>query len=295
MPNPPLDPAPRTASGTTLTLPPVEIRPLRTHRERTACVELQHETWGANFSERVPAALLTIAQRLGGIAAGAFDPSDRLVGFVFGLTGVENGQLVHWSDMLAVRAEFRDHGIGRRLKEFQRETLVGIGVRRIYWTFDPLVARNAHFNFNRLGVRVVEYVPDMYGPDTNSALHQGLGTDRFIVVRYIAPGTQDDPPPPPSLETARLVPLLNPVHDHTPSLAALPDDPRDPMLRIAIPLAIDRIQQADLSLAGRWRAVTRQAFLWSLHHGYRVHGFVRDDTANLGYYLLAAAPHRSTP
>src|SRR5207302_4181903 len=109
-----------------------------------------------------------------------FAAQDRLLGFVFGMTGVENGRLVHWSDMLAVRPELRDHGIGRRLKEFQRDTLLERGVGLVYWTYDPLVARNAHLNFNRLGVRLAEYVEDMYGI-TDSTLHGGVPTDRLIV------------------------------------------------------------------------------------------------------------------
>ena len=51
----------------------------------------------------------------------------------------------------------------------------------MYWTFDPLVAKNAHLNLNLLGARVVEYVRDMYGT-TTSPLHNGLATDRLIVV-----------------------------------------------------------------------------------------------------------------
>ena len=42
-----------------------------------------------------------------------------MLGFVFGMTGVQEGRLVHWSDLLAVRPEARDRGIGRRLKLFQ--------------------------------------------------------------------------------------------------------------------------------------------------------------------------------
>src|SRR5919201_4895873 len=169
----------------------LHVRHVRTHEEYVSCVALQEETWGAAFSERAPAAILKVSQRLGGIAAGAFDAQDRLLGFVFGITGVEHGRLVHWSDMLAVRPEFRDHGIGRRLKEFQRDALRALGVELVYWTFDPLVARNAHLNFNRLGVRVAEYVIDMYGSDTDSALHRGLGTDRFVVAWPVAPDAGD--------------------------------------------------------------------------------------------------------
>src|SRR5437588_394451 len=119
----------------------LHMRHPSTHEDFVACVALQEDTWGAAFSERVPAAILKVSQRLGGITAGAFDAQDRLLGFVFGMTGVENGRLVHWSDMLAVRPELRDHGIGRRLKEFQRDTLLERGVGLVYWTFDPLAGR----------------------------------------------------------------------------------------------------------------------------------------------------------
>src|SRR5690606_28979184 len=100
---------------------------------------------------------------------------------VFGLTGLEHGRLVHWSHMLAVRPEWRDLGVGTRLKAYQREAVARLGVEVIYWSFDPLMARNAHLNLNRLGARVAEYVEDMYGA-TGSTLHAGLGTDRLVVV-----------------------------------------------------------------------------------------------------------------
>src|SRR5213080_165617 len=201
----------------------LHMRHLSTHEDFVACVALQEDTWGAAFSERVPAAILKVSQRLGGITAGAFDAQDRLLGFVFGMTGVENGRLVHWSDMLAVRPELRDHGIGRRLKEFQRDTLLERGVGLVYWTFDPLVARNAHLNFNRLGVRVLEYVIDMYGSDTDSALHRGLGTDRFIVAWDIATPGMHDTPLPEAKRTARVV---NPSDgDGVPTMPQLRDGP----------------------------------------------------------------------
>ena len=47
------------------------------------------------------------------------------------------------------------------------------------WTYDPLVAVNAHLNFNRLGVVVDEYVENVYG-ESGSPLHKGAPTDRFI-------------------------------------------------------------------------------------------------------------------
>ena len=67
------------------------------------------------------------------------------------------------------------------MKLYQRELLLGRGVEIIFWTYDPLVARNAHINLNKLGTKIQEYVPDMYGEDTGSDLHRGIGMDRFIV------------------------------------------------------------------------------------------------------------------
>jgi predicted GNAT superfamily acetyltransferase len=158
----------------------IEIRPLVSHEERAACVALQRSTWGEGFTDVIPASILKVSQRIGGVALGAFDQDGALVGFVFGLTGIERGRIVHWSDMLAVAPRARNLGLGRRLKEHQRTVIRQMGGDVIYWTYDPLIARNAHLNFNRLGVRLAEYVEDMYGI-TDSALHGGLPTDRVIV------------------------------------------------------------------------------------------------------------------
>src|SRR4051812_47142088 len=89
----------------------IEIRPLRTLDELRACVALQRETWGDEFTDVVPVSILKVSQRIGGVAAGAFDTDNNLLGFVYGLTGVENGRIVHWSDMLAVRPETRNLGL----------------------------------------------------------------------------------------------------------------------------------------------------------------------------------------
>jgi GNAT superfamily N-acetyltransferase len=154
----------------------IVIRRLATHEDYKACVALQKETWGGDFVECVPPAILMVSQKIGGVAAGAFDASGKILGFVFGMTGVKDGRLVHWSDMLAVRPEARDLGIGHRLKLYQRDLVREIGVKSILWTYDPLVARNAHLNLNRLGAKVSEYVVNMYGEDMAGELNRGLGT-----------------------------------------------------------------------------------------------------------------------
>ena len=57
----------------------------------------------------------------------------------------------------------------------------------MHWSFDPLIDKNAHFNLNRLGARVVRYVRDMYGT-TESPLHHGLATDRLVAAQLLAAG-----------------------------------------------------------------------------------------------------------
>ena len=160
------------------------IRPFETMEQCHECVALQEETWGQGFSERVAPAILKVGRILGGVSSGAYDADGHLVGFVFGLTGVRNGEVVHWSDMLAVRPEARDSGLGRRLKAYQRDEVMALGIDRMYWTFDPLQSRNAHLNITRLGAVVREYRVDMYG-QTDSPLHRGIGTDRFVPLWHL--------------------------------------------------------------------------------------------------------------
>lgn len=230
----------------------VEIRDLVTQAEYRACVELQRETWGREFTETVPTAILQVSQKVGGITAGAFE-GDTMVGFVFGLTGIDESGPVHWSDMLAVRASHRNLGIGEALKRYQRDKLVASGVDRMLWTFDPLDAKNAHVNFNRLGVFARTYVPDMYG-QTDSPLHT-FGTDRLIVTWLM---TRARP-------------------------AASVDE------RIEIPHDIHAINRADPQAAREWRERTRAQFQ-RLLPDYVVTGFVRGET---NYYALTSTSNFS--
>lgn len=226
---------------------------------------LQRRTWGNEFTELVPAAILMISQKVGGIVAGAVDPHGALVGFVFGLTGLRNGRLAHWSHMLAVEEALQGAGIGRRLKLFQRNRLLEMGVEHCYWTYDPLVARNAHLNINRLGALPVEYTVDMYGADTKSSLHSGIGTDRFIVEW--------------KLRSPR---VLRAVHGGT----AQEDSADADAVHVAVPDDIQVVKTASPAEALAWRERSRFALLEHLKTGYRVTGFTRDPGKGCGYYVL---------
>lgn len=248
---------------------------METLAEYHACVAIERETWGADFSECVPATILMVAQKLGGVVAGAFAADGTMLGFVFGMAGVIDGRPAHWSDMLAVRPGARGARVGERLKHYQRELARAAGAEAMYWTFDPLVARNAHLNLTRLGARVVEYVPNMYGDGTSSPLHGGLPTDRLVARWDLA---RDG--------GAGGVPA-----------AASPDAS---VVRIAVP---HDFHDLPTEARAHWRATVRETFLAHLRRGYQVTAFRRADGDALPYYELqrpappprAPSPHPPSP
>ena len=266
----------------------IHIRALASQADYAACVELQRDTWGRSFNDAVPESILLVSQKVGGVVAGAFTRAGRLMGFVFGMTGVENGDVVHWSDMLAVRPEAQNLRVGRRLKEFQREAVAKVGARVIYWTYDPLVARNAHLNFNVFGVRAVEYARDMYGDDTGSDLHRGIGTDRLIVAWPVSDGEiarrKRETAAARQAEVYRSAPIVGDPE--------WPDQRKDGTigmsdhLRLAVPRDVSALQSADSKRAAMWRASTRAAFEAAFAKGYRVDGFHVAANEDRGFYLL---------
>ena len=254
--------------------------------DAAACVVLQTQVWGSAF-DLVPASLLRVMIGIGGLAIGAFDPTGALVGFVFSLAGVRAGELIHWSHMLGVREDVRGAGVGRHLKELQREELARRGITRVLWTFDPLQARNAHLNFNRLGVRVVDYVENMYGI-TASPLHHGLATDRLVVMLPTTPAAS--PAGPARAHTTNgATPVLTPfprAGDVTVDI----DDTSVPAVRIEIPTDLQRVIATVPDVASTWRLATRASFLRAMRRGYQVVDLRRDLTSDRAYYTLVAAP-----
>ncbi len=141
-----------------------------------ACVDLQNQAWPEST---IPVSLLAVLPLTGGLVAGAFNSKGRLLGCVTSSLAKIAGKLAHWSNRLVVSEEARDMNIGGNLKEFQKAYCLDQGIKKIYWSYDPLIARNAHLNLNKLGAKVVEYVEDMYaGSERND---HGMGSDRFIV------------------------------------------------------------------------------------------------------------------
>lgn len=268
----------------TVAAPPLEpvIRDLVSHEDRAQCVALQDATWGPGFSERVPAAILQVGPKLSGVTAGAFDADGRLVGFVFGLTGIRHGALAHWSDMLAVVPECRGTSLGTRLKAFQRARCEAMGVQIMYWTYDPLVSRNAHLNLNKLGARIDEFVQNMYGV-TDSSQFGALPTDRFVVAWDLDDGRIAQRRAARAADAPRLpaAPLVAGGPDHAPP----PAWPDAPAVRVAVPRDFPALLAADPRAAAAYRAQTTLAFTHYFALKYEISSF-HPDAAGDGCYLL---------
>jgi predicted GNAT superfamily acetyltransferase len=154
----------------------IDIRSVSTLEQFERCVVLQSEVWGYNDGDTIPRRVFIVAQRIGGQVLGAFD-GDTMIGFAMSLPGYRDGRSYLHSHMLAVLPEYRNTGIGRRLKLAQRDDAIVRGFDLMEWTFDPLEIKNAHLNIARLGAIVRRYQPDFYGPST-SPLQGGLPTER---------------------------------------------------------------------------------------------------------------------
>ena len=158
--------------------------------ELDSCVRLQREVFGLPDLEVSPQRHLIVSRHAGGWTLGAFvvgdvQQPDRLVGFVHHLAAVRGNDIFGYSHMMAVAVDYQNKGVGARLKWNQREKAISEGRSRIKWTWDPMQARNAYFNLNRLGVTVSSYAENFYGTDYSanpavSAAPRGIDSDRLF-------------------------------------------------------------------------------------------------------------------
>jgi predicted GNAT superfamily acetyltransferase len=155
------------------------------------------------------------------------------------------------SHMTAVLTEFRDHGVGRKLKQFQRTDALERGIELVEWTFDPLETKNAYFNLMRLGAIARRYLPNIYGI-TTSPLHGGLPTDRLMAEWWLN-----------SDKSRRLVE----EGDRKPARSDAKPASSDGKT-ILVPDALQGLKTSDREAALRMQAGIREQFLKWFGEGY---------------------------
>lgn len=237
----------------------ISIRALTDREHLKAVVRLQRQIWGFEDIDLVPLRLFVVAFKIGGQVYGAFD-DEQLIGFCMAIPGLKPGgkSYLH-SHMLGVLPEYRDSGVGRKLKLTQRDDALARGIDLIEWTFDPLEIKNAFFNMERLGAIVRRYVPNQYGT-TTSPLHGGLPTDRCIAEWWIA--------------SPRVKAMV----------AEQPFERPAAELRIAIPAAIGDIRASDPARARDIQQNACAQFQAAFERGLAVIGFEKSGQA--GTYLI---------
>lgn len=270
----------------------IEIRDLTTIDEFRQVVALEQAIWGYTDPGdivTVPVFIFTVHR--GATLIGAFAADGRMVGFAYGVIGMKDGRAMQWSHMAGVLPEFRG-GLGYRLKLAQRERALQQGLDLIEWTFDPLQAMNAHFNFAKLGGIAEEYAVNFYGEST-SALHRGTPTDRLVLSWKIA-----EPHVIRRLDKSVLrarahdvaeAPVVNPtaMEGEWRRTASIDLALGDRRVWIEIPTGFTEMQQRDPERALQWRMDVRQAFETYFGKGYRAVDFVLQREAGFGRYLLA--------
>ncbi len=162
----------------------LEIRECATLDDLAECVQLQRDVFALPEVELSPVRHFVVTKNAGGFTLGAYD-GHRLAGFVLSVPAVMRGERAFYSHMTGVRSEYQSLGIGAKLKWAQRERALADGVRFIKWTFEPVKARNAYFNLEKLGAIVSEYQQNFYGTDYGTAPETkgksfGLASDRLF-------------------------------------------------------------------------------------------------------------------
>jgi predicted GNAT superfamily acetyltransferase len=271
----------------------MHIRTLTTLDDCRKVVALEKQVWGYTDAEDVvPAPVLIVTIKRGGVLLGAFDDEGEMTGFVYSIPGWKQQQATQWSHMLGVVADARSAGLGRRLKLAQREATLAMGITLIEWTYDPLQALNAHLNFAKLGIVVEEYEENIYG-ESSSPLHRGSPTDRFLaewrltephVLRRI--GVESGP----LMRDASVMsaPVVNPSKPGPwlePGTGELAHEER--RVLVEIPVGFNDMQAAAPDLALEWRMTTRRIFQSYFRRGYRAVDFFLSREARRGHYLLA--------
>jgi predicted GNAT superfamily acetyltransferase len=242
----------------------VTLAPLTTVADADRINEVIDRTWGGQRLDREVVRALAAS---GNVSWGAID-RDRLVGFVLGWAGVDQGGLHVHSHMLASVPDSRHRGVGEALKLAQRAQALKQGIELVRWTFDPLLARNAWLNVGKLGAVIDGFERDFYGA-MQDALNEGERSDRAFVAWGLGrePGVRRVAGDPDHLVRDA---------DGEPAVA---DGTIVSPVSIAIPREYAELRAADPSRADRWREAIAGTFERCLSAGLVALAFDRDRSA----------------
>ncbi|WP_367048004.1 GNAT family N-acetyltransferase [Streptomyces sp. Je 1-332] len=242
------------------------VRELHELRELEGANALFEEIWGSSpGSSPMGVEQMRALSHAGNYVAGAFE-GGRLVGASVAFFAAPAGAALHSH----VTGALPGRGAGLALKLHQRQWALTRGLRRITWTYDPLVRRNAHFNLTKLGGWPVEYLTSFYGA-MDDVINGGDDTDRALIAWEL----NDDAAV--AASESRLAPVAVPdnaatalsVRDGLPVVGR-----RDAAaLLVEVPPDIEGLRRTDPGAAKEWRLAMRDVLGGLLAEGARVTGF----------------------
>jgi predicted GNAT superfamily acetyltransferase len=250
------------------------VEPLTTNDHCVAATSLLARVWGTSIqSAPISSDLVRSMVHSGACALGAVEDG-RVVGVAIGVFGPPRTASLY-SLIAAVDRSHAARGIGRALKQHQRQWAVERGATSMFWTFDPLVRRNAHFNLNCLGAEVVEFSESFYPPMHDTVNRDDL-SDR-LTARWDLVGAAKRAGGP---AVGRVI--LAPDADGGPRCVSSTTD--EPVLLAGLPEDIETLRQRSPAVAADWRLALRDVLRRAFAAGYRVSGL--DDA---GHYVLRRA------
>lgn len=283
-------PAARAAADLAAERAGVRITLLRNRSETSELVHLLARIWGVSDDHGpIDPSIVAAMMHGNGYVSGAYAGSELVAGSIGFITGDAFDTLhSHVTGVLGGRGR---SGVGTAIKLHQRSWAIEHRLTSITWTYDPLIARNARFNLQRLGARLEDYLVDFYGP-MHDDRNRGQPSDRAFT-RWDLTG----PTTPPDVSTATTAqPVLSGVHDgpviDDRALAAALRGADSPV-ELVIPADIEAIRAGDPDLAMAWRLALRETLRPLLQVGWQLAGFLPDrssghrpDTTTAGRYRL---------
>jgi predicted GNAT superfamily acetyltransferase len=245
----------------------LSVRQLSDKKEFEDAEEVQMSAWGMGPRGATPKEVMIAINDNGGLVLGAFD-SRKMVGFALTLVGYAAGRTYMYSHMTGVAKDYQSKGVGYMLKQKQREIALEKGFELIAWTFDPIISRNAHFNFGKLGVVARTYFVNYYGPMDDS-INFGWDTDRILCEWHISPE-----------RLARIRAFAK--EDISDAYVAIKKSGEEPYSRcvdwsvdltakkvlVDIPSDVVALKTKNLEEGRRWRQGTREVFRKYFEAGY---------------------------
>jgi predicted GNAT superfamily acetyltransferase len=267
----------------------MEIRSLYTIEELEEVRRLESKIWGE--SDSVPTHQTITAVKNGGLVLGAF-LNGQLIGFQYSFPGF-NGQSVYLcSHILGTDEQYRNKGIGEKLKHAQRKEALKLGYSLITWTYDPLESVNGYLNIGKLGGVCSTYIPNCYG-EMDDLLNSGIPSDRFLVEWHIK---NDQPADTFGNEFEEDLVFANSLitwdinENQLPTALHSPVDTnhQSDVCFIPIPKDYRTIRKTDTALAVDWRMQTRAAFTSAFTQGWQVSGFKKMSNPEIpvNFYIL---------